>query len=201
MMTKNEFLSALRKSLEGLPKEDIERSLAFYGEMIDDRTEDGMSEEEATASIGLPNDIAAQILSEIPLPKLVKAKMKPKRRLRAWEIVLLILGSPVWIPLLAAAFVVLLAIYIVIWSVVIVFFAVNITFAACSVAALALIAATAATANIPAAIAFLGASLILAGLTILAFFGCKESVRGMLKLSKLIIKTIKSCFIGKEAAK
>ena len=34
-MNKHEFLAELRKGLSGLPKEDIEKSVAFYGEMID----------------------------------------------------------------------------------------------------------------------------------------------------------------------
>ena len=98
-MTKNEFMNALRsrEELFGLPEEDIARSLSFYEELINDRMEEGMSEEEAVADVGNPKEIAAQILSEIPLSKLVKKKMKPSRRLRAWEIVLLALGSPLWL--------------------------------------------------------------------------------------------------------
>ena len=45
-MTKNEFISRLRARLSGLPKDEIRERLAFYGEMIDDRIEEGLSEEE-----------------------------------------------------------------------------------------------------------------------------------------------------------
>ena len=48
-MSKTEFLTELKKALEGLPEEDIEKSLEYYSEMIDDRIEDGLSEEEAVA--------------------------------------------------------------------------------------------------------------------------------------------------------
>ena len=51
-MNKSEFLGALRKGLHGLPQDDIEERLAFYGEMIDDRTEEGLSEEEAVSAVG-----------------------------------------------------------------------------------------------------------------------------------------------------
>ena len=46
-MTKNEFIEKLRarEVLFGLPEEDIARSISFYGELIDDRMEEGMSEE------------------------------------------------------------------------------------------------------------------------------------------------------------
>ena len=46
-MNKEEFLSELRTKLSGLPQEDIEERISFYSEMIDDRMEDGISEEEA----------------------------------------------------------------------------------------------------------------------------------------------------------
>ena len=46
-MNKSEFLGELEKSLSELPEKDRSRSLDYYGEMIDDRTEEGLSEEEA----------------------------------------------------------------------------------------------------------------------------------------------------------
>ena len=49
-MNKQEFLSRLRKQLRGL--EDREERVTFYSEMIDDRMEDGLSEEEAVAAVG-----------------------------------------------------------------------------------------------------------------------------------------------------
>ena len=45
-MRKQEFLAQLRKALSGLPQDEIEERLTFYGEMIDDRMEEGLSEEE-----------------------------------------------------------------------------------------------------------------------------------------------------------
>ena len=48
-MNKTEFLDALRHALGKLPSYEVEQSIAFYAEMIDDRIEDGMSEQEAVA--------------------------------------------------------------------------------------------------------------------------------------------------------
>ena len=117
-MRKQEFLDLLRQKLSGLPEEDIGERLSFYGEMIDDRMEEGMTEEEAVSAIGSVDGIVSQIVSETPIAKLVKERIKPKRSLAAWEIVLLVLGFPVWFPLLIAAFSVLLSVYITIWSVI-----------------------------------------------------------------------------------
>ena len=56
-MTKKQFLDRLGKSLNGLPQEDISERLTFYGEMIDDRAEEGLTEEEAVAGIGSVEEI------------------------------------------------------------------------------------------------------------------------------------------------
>ena len=61
-MNKTEFLDALRHALGKLPSYEVEQSIAFYAEMIDDRIEDGMSEQEAVAALGSVHAIAAQIV-------------------------------------------------------------------------------------------------------------------------------------------
>ena len=102
-MNKNEFLNLLQKRLNGLPQTDIERSLEFYGEMIEDRIEEGMTEQQAVEEIGSVDEAVTQILSDTPLQRLLKEKARPSHKLRAWEIVLLALGSPIWASLLLAA--------------------------------------------------------------------------------------------------
>ena len=110
-MTKLEFLSELRARLSGVPEKELESSLDYYSEMIDDRIEDGMEEKDAVRAVGTPEEAANEALAEIPLTKLVKNRVRPSRRLRAWEIVLLALGSPIWLSLLVAAFAVAVSLY------------------------------------------------------------------------------------------
>ena len=93
-MTKQEFLDSLRARLSGLPRQELEERLAFYGEMIDDRIEEGRTEEEAVLDIGSADEISAQIIKDIPLTKIAKERLKPKRSIKTWEIVLLAVGSP-----------------------------------------------------------------------------------------------------------
>ena len=102
-MTKHEFLECLRTRLAGLPQEEIDARLEFYTEMIDDRIEEGASEPEAVAAVGTVDNVTRDILSQIPLGRLVKQKVKQKRKLSTAEIVLLALGSPLWLALLLAA--------------------------------------------------------------------------------------------------
>ena len=102
-MTKREFLEELRKRLSDLNDADFAASVAYYEEMIDDRMEEGLSEEEAVNAVGTPADAAAHILEEMPLTKLIQARVTPKNKLPVWAIGLLIVGSPIWLSLLVAA--------------------------------------------------------------------------------------------------
>ncbi len=61
-MNKEQFLASLRARLIGLPQADLERTLQYYREMIDDRIEEGMSEYQAVADVGNPAELAAAIL-------------------------------------------------------------------------------------------------------------------------------------------
>ena len=65
-MCKQAFLDELRERLTGLPQEDIDERLDFYAEMIDDRVEEGLTEEEAVAAIGTVEEVFAQIVEETP---------------------------------------------------------------------------------------------------------------------------------------
>ena len=196
-MNKQQFLAAVGTQIQSLPQSDVEKSLDYYREMIDDRMEDGLSEEEAVAALGSPEEIAEQILLETPLPKLVKAKLKPSRALKAWEIVLLVLGSPVWLPLLLAAGVVLLAVYIVLWAIIVSLYAVDLSFAAgavCGVGGLFLLLYAGHPLQ---AVLFLGAGLVCAGLAILLFFAFNQITRWIIMLSKMPVRWIKARFIRK----
>ena len=111
-MNKRDFIESLRAKLLGLPKQEVEERLAFYGEMIEDRKEEGLTEEQAVAAIGSVDEVSAQIIADIPLTKIAKERLKPKKRLRAWEIALIALGFPVWFSLLTAAVAVIFALYV-----------------------------------------------------------------------------------------
>ena len=197
-MTKQEFLAQLKDGLSGLPQSDIEERIAFYQEMIDDRIEDGLTEEAAVAEIGPVDDVVSQIISDTPITKIVKERVRPKRKLQAWEIVLLVLGSPIWLSLLIAAFAVILSIYIVIWAVIISLWAVALSLLISAFACIVAIFIIPASGSGAAVLALISASLVLAGLSIFMFFGCKAATKGAVLLTKKIALGIKNLFIGKE---
>ena len=200
-MLKTEFLEQLRAGLAGLPQEDIDGRVAFYSEMIDDRMEEGLSEEEAVAGAGKISDIVTETLNDIPLKKIVKENMATKRSLSGGEIALLILGFPLWFPLLIAAIAILFSLYIVLWSLVITLWAIELALWACALAGIALAVYYGVKGELPACLAMLGIGLFAAGLSILLFFGCVAATKGMIPLTKKILRGIKKLFIRKERAK
>lgn len=197
-MIKKEFLSQLRTGLAGLPQRDIEERLSFYSEMIDDRMEEGLPEEEAVAAVGNVQDIVSQIIGDIPLAKLAKERVKAKGRLKPWEIVLLILGCPIWLSLAIAAVAVVFSLYISLWSVIIALWAVFASLAVCSFGVAVEGIVLACIAHTVSGMAMLAAGIVCAGLSIFMFYGCKAATKVFLVLTKKIAVAFKNCFIKKE---
>ena len=200
-MDKQEFLARLQEGLSGLPQEDITERLAFYSEMIDDRMEDGLTEEEAVAEIGAVDTIVPQIVEEIPITRIVRERVRPKRRLQTWEIVLLVLGSPIWISLLIAAFAVLLSIYIVIWALIVSLWAVEVSLIAGAVCSLAAGIVYVCLGMGMSGMLLISAGLILGGISVFLFFGCRAVTKGAVILTKKIAMGVKTLFIRKEIEK
>ncbi len=197
-MNKAEFLHTLRTKLSGFPEKEVEERLTFYSEILDDRIEEGVSEEDAVRELGTVEEIAVQIAGDIPFTRIVKNKVTPKRRLSAWEIVLLTLGSPLWLSLLLAAFAVLLSLYAVVWSVLISLWAVFVSLLACAVVGVVAGVLFLMQSSDPAAVALMGAGLLCAGISVFLFFACKAASVGIVRLTKRMGLGIKQCFVKKE---
>ena len=193
-MNKAEFTQQLTNSLAGLSQYDINRSVDYYTEMIDDRVEDGMTEEDAVAALGSIDEIRSKILEEVPITKIVKEKMTPKRSFGAGEIVLLVLGAPLWIPLLLAGIVVILAIYISFWSIIFSLYVADLSVFISGLAGL--IVAAIKPGGPFGALFYAGCGIALIGVAILLFFGFNQVTKGLLFISKMIILGIKKMFVG-----
>lgn len=198
-MDKLSYLSAVQEKIIGLPEEDIVRSLDYYIEMIDDRMEEGLTEEEAVAAMPSPEDAAAQILADVPLTSVIKARVMPERKLRAWEIVLLVLGSPVWLPLAATLAILILTAYVLIWVAAAVLWSLELSLAAVGAAGVVAFFTALFDGAVPRALFSLGCGLVGAGLAIFGWFVCLQASRGILRLGKEVIRGIKTRYIRKEA--
>ena len=194
-MTKKEFLELLQKSLKGLSQADIDERLNFYGEIIDDKVEDGLTEEQAVAELGDIDKIALQIIEQVPLAKIVKEKLRPKRKLAVWEIVLLVIGSPVWGALIISALAVIFSIYASLWALVVSAWAVFVSFAVCPIAGVIAGFVFIFTNSGATGVATIGASIVCIGLAVFTFFGCILATKGTATLTRLTVFWIKNLFI------
>lgn len=199
-MTKINFLMALYDKLSGLPKNEVNERISFYSEMIEDRMEDGLSEEAAVDAVGSVDEIVEQIIGDIPLTKIVKEKIKPKRKLGVLEIILLSLGSPIWVSLLIAAFAVIFSVYVALWSIIISLWSVVVSLCGAAFGGIIGGFILSFTTNFYSGIALISAAIVCSGLSIFAFFGCKMATKGMAFLTKKLGLWIKGLFIKKEVA-
>ena len=195
-MTKAEFLGELSKGLCGFADADIQKSVEFYEEMINDRIDDGMTEDEAVSDIGDVKDVVSRILIEMPLPKLVRAKVKKNRRLEAWEIVLLVLGAPVWVSLLVAFISVIVSLYISGWAVIITLYSADVAVMFTGIGGLLGTIPMLICGKWAAAAVLFGGGLACVGLSILLFFVFNLITKGYVWITKKILLWIKSLFIG-----
>lgn len=197
-MNKGEYLDEIREKLMGLSEQDIDKALEFYKEALADRMDDGLTEEQAINAVGSADEVAEQILMDTPLPKLVSATVKPKRTLKAWEIVLLVLGAPLWIPVVASLFAVALSVVCVLFSLMLTIIAVVFGFIVGGfVAAIAGICGLLAGGGV-AALAKIGGGLVMVGLGALLFLPCKSLVLWLFELCGRFFKWIKKQFVKRS---
>ena len=199
-MNKMEFVFELTERLSFLPWEEAEERVHFYVELIDDQMEEGLSEEEAVAAVGSVDKIVAQIAADAPLSALAKGSIKRKRRLKPLEIILLILGSPIWLSLGIAAFAVVISLYISIWAIIISLWAAFGSLVACALGGIVAGILFIARSEVLSGIAMLGAGAVCAGLGILLFFGCKALTNYTLLLTRKCILGTVNRFRKKEVA-
>lgn len=211
-MTKQEFLAQLQSGLCALTESDAQERLNFYSEMIDDRIEEGLAEEDAVSQIGDVQTIINNILAEIPqraqtnvITKVDKpthhkeTSKKEKKRMESWQILLLVLGFPLWFPLLISAFAVVISLLAALWSVVgtlwgALFGALAGTGLGCILLGLGCIVA----GNWVMGVALLGAGMCCAGLAIFSFYGCIYATKGAAWLTKMTFVGIARLFKGRR---
>ena len=78
-MLRDEYINVLRTRLKENEIPNADGMIEFYEEMIADRMEDGMSEEEAVAAMEDIDHVVAQAKLDRPLPALMLDKVKESR--------------------------------------------------------------------------------------------------------------------------
>lgn len=197
-MNKLDFNNILSKRLKRIPKEDRDKTIEYYNEIIDDRIEDGISEEDAIKQLGSIDDIVANIINGIPLHKIVKERVKSSRRITPLEITLIIIGFPLWFTLLISLFAVILSLYVSILAVVISLFAVTLSLFASSILVLLSSVYYFIVGNFAIGIFGIGATLLLIGLGIFFCYLSKYGAKACWFLLKKIVLLIKLSFVNRS---
>lgn len=197
-MTKSEFILKLYNKLKNFPEIEVNDRISFYSEIIDDYIDEGLSETEAVSKLGSIDEIAETIAEDIPLSKLAKKKLNNRNKLSTLNIVLLIIGFPLWFSLLAVGFAVIISIYAALWSVVICLWAVVLSCGVSSMAGIILFIIYLCTSNYALGFVVLGTSFVLLGICGLLIFVSKYLTIFTIKLPKLFLRSIKKLFIIKE---
>ena len=200
-LKKNVFLAELQRRLAGLDQTDVAERLAFYDEIIEDYKADGVPEEEAVAKLGTVDEIVAQVMSEIPLTKLVVKKMKPQKTVNGGKIALVILTFPLWFPLLITAISLIFSLYVVLWAIVIALFAVDLALFCAAVFLFLSIIPLAMAKNVALIGMVVGGGFLCLGLFMLFLSVSLLASKAALKLGGSFLLWLKSFFIGKEEKK
>ena len=196
-MTKDEFIEQLRKNLSGLPKEEIDDRISFYEEMIDDKIQDGYKEEDVIADLGSPDKVAREIIGDVPLRKIIKERVTPKRSLKAWEIVLIILGFPIWFPLVLAILIIFLSGFIVIWSLMLSIVVIDISFVTAGGGAIGVGFMTFFNNSKSFGAFEFGIGIFSIGLGLLLVLFTKSIITALVKVTKKMLVGTKNLVVGK----
>lgn len=194
-MTKNEFIHELNELLYVVPQSEKKRSIDYYSEMIDDRIEDGESEDEATAKIGNPKAIAADIISNIPLYDTIKTEINNMRKKNTLLIVLAVMASPIWLSLLIVLFAAALSVYISLWSIALSIIAATVGIVCGAAGGIIISVIMAVTEPIQDALFIFGCSLILAGISVFLFYAIKYILIMLIRFTVWLIKKSKFMII------
>ena len=198
-MKKHEFLDQLHKALSGLPPQEIDEQLSYYSEMIDDKMEEGISEEEAVAQIGPIEEIAAQVKPNTPLKDVLKEKITKNYAIPLWVIICLVISVPIWGSLLIAVISSIFAVLVVILSAIIALWAVSVAAGGCAIGTVVVAVMQFVHGQTTTAVCLFGGSLACIGLTILLVMVSKTATKATCWCIKRIMTEIKN-FIAKRRA-
>lgn len=191
-MTKNEFLKELKVKLKNLPESEIEKSLAFYSELIDDKiAEENLSESEAVLSLGEISLISAKIIAETPLKVLLQQKLKPKKKLTTAKIALLAAFSPILFPIALSLAIVAIVLYASFWIITVSTVISSFSFVIGIFLAILKLVISIAEQKLHYSLIYAGAIPLFAGLAILMFIVAIFLSKLMIKLSKNFILILK----------
>lgn len=200
-MNKKQFIEKLDDLLQDIKENEKTKTLLYYEEMISDKIDEGLSEEDAVASCGDVSEIAAELLAELPLATLIQSKVKQSHEKSAnktlW-IILAICGFPLWLPLAISFAAIIFSVYITVWAVVISLFAVELALVVSGIAAVVFGVWNITVGQNGAGFGLIAMGIAIIGLFILSIKPLHWLSKQFIELTSSFLKKIKRLFISKE---
>lgn len=129
-MNKEKFYQSLKNRLKNFDKSEAKSIIEYFDEIIDEKMENGYTEEEAISSLGNVDDIIRAIKTDLVIKR---SSDKKTNSLRNFLIILGICSSPILIPIGVAFFITFFSLLISLFSV---FIALAVSSFACYFAAI-----------------------------------------------------------------
>lgn len=202
-MTRDEFLSTLKSAVSSMPYSEVEKALSYYSESIEDHMEDGMSEEEAVAHMGDMGSIIKSIEEDFSIGSLVKNKIidsKNKSKNIVLWMILLICGSPLWVPLTMGVVLTVLVLYFMIWAILASIYAAEAVLALSGVLGIVMGIIYCFIKAPVTGFMIIGVAIACIGIAIICFMPIGFISKKLLHLTVFSWRKIKGLFATKEAA-
>lgn len=100
-MTKDQYLSELKRKLKPLPREERQNAVSYYAEFIEDAGPE--NEREVLEKLGPPEQLAVQVLLNAREDKKLTPRNPRKGLPAGWTIVMAIFAIPIGLPLALGA--------------------------------------------------------------------------------------------------
>ena len=192
-MTRQQFLEGLRQELHGLPRQEIEQTIHYYSEIIADRMEEGMSEEQAVAKMEPMHVIAKRVAADF------KGGTAPRAKMTGLMIALIILGFPLWFPLLVTFVALLVVALTLVWVMVLVMWAVCLGLFSGGLAAIITLLTGGFHFGLPV-IGQIGLGMAAMGLSIFLFYGAKGAIPLATGATLSLVSRMKKGFVRRDIA-
>jgi uncharacterized membrane protein len=187
-MTRKQFLDGLKQELRGLPQREIEQTLHYYTEIIADRMEEGMTEEEAVAKMEPMHVIARRVAADF------KGAAAPRAKISGFMIAMIILGFPLWFPLLVTGAALMVVMLTLAWVMVLVLWAVCLALFSGGMAAINTLFIGGYHFGVPV-VGQIGLGMAAMGLSIFLFYGAKGAIPLATGATLRLVSRIKKGFV------
>lgn len=189
-MTREEFCQGLQNELNGLPQREIDQTVHYYTEIIADRMEEGMTEEQAVAVMEPMHVIARRVKADL------RPNTPPRRKAGGWQIALIILGFPLWLPLLAVGAALTVTAFALVWVLVLCLWAVCLALFVWGVGVIfSLLLAGGGGTSV---LSQIGAGMAAMGLSIFVFYGARSAMQPALGMTERMVGLVRKRFVGRN---